>query len=102
MQLAAIERNAVGKALVADVKAKNLDASPVDLLRIVKARCRRCAPLSVRGCPIGPRSAPHAGVLDRPWTHAAEYGLAPLSTLEYYLACRRVSWHHTVLLRARC
>ena len=39
MQLAAIQRNAAGKALVADVKAKNLEASPVDLLRIVKARC---------------------------------------------------------------
>ena len=54
MQLAAIERNAVGKALVADVKAKNLDASPVDLLRIVKARSRQRAPSAVRGCPIGP------------------------------------------------
>ncbi len=51
VQLAAIERaDAVGKALVADVKAKHLDASPVDLLRIVKVRCRRRAPLSVREC----------------------------------------------------
>jgi hypothetical protein len=38
VQLATIQRNAAGKALVADVKAKNLDASTVDLLRIVKAR----------------------------------------------------------------
>ena len=47
VQLAAIQRNAAGKALVADVKANNLDASAVNLLRLVKVRCRRCAPLSV-------------------------------------------------------
>jgi hypothetical protein len=58
VQLAAIERDAAGKALGADVKAKNLDASSVDIPRIVKARCRRCAPLSVRGCPIGPPEWP--------------------------------------------
>jgi hypothetical protein len=40
VQLTTIQRNAAWKALVADVKAENLDASPVDLLRIVKARCR--------------------------------------------------------------
>ncbi len=44
-----IERDAAGKALVADVKAKNLDASSIDLLRIVKARCTVvCA-----GLPLG-------------------------------------------------
>jgi hypothetical protein len=53
LQLATIQRNPAGKALVANVKAKNLEASTVDLLRIVKARCCRCAPLAVRGCPIG-------------------------------------------------
>jgi hypothetical protein len=54
VQLATTQRNAAGKALVADAKAKNLDASPVDLLRIVKVRCRRCAPSSVLGyLPLG-------------------------------------------------
>ncbi len=54
MQLEAIERaDAAGKALVADVKAKILDAAPVDHLGIVKARSRRRAPLAVRGCPLG-------------------------------------------------
>jgi hypothetical protein len=38
VQLATVQLSAAGKALVADVKAKNVDASPVDLLRIVKAR----------------------------------------------------------------
>jgi hypothetical protein len=64
MQLSAIQHNAAGKALVADAKAKNLDASSVDLLRIVRVRCRRCAPLSVRECPSVPWSAPYAGVLE--------------------------------------
>jgi hypothetical protein len=54
VQLEAIERaDAAGKALVADVKAKILDAAPVDHLGIVKARSRRRAPLAVRGCPLG-------------------------------------------------
>ncbi len=53
-QLAAIKRDAAGAALVVDVTAKNLDASPVDLLRLVKVRCRRRAPLSVLGCSIDP------------------------------------------------
>jgi hypothetical protein len=53
VQLATIQLIAAGKTLVAYVKAKHLDASPVDHLRIVKVRCRRCAPLPVRGCPIG-------------------------------------------------
>ena len=90
MQLAAIQRNAPLKALVADVKAKNPDASSVDLLRIVKVRCRRCAPLSVLECFSLTRSALYAGVLEYPRsTHAAGYGSALLSTLEYYLVCRR-------------
>ncbi len=63
VQLTTIQRNAAGKALVADVKAKNLGASSVDLLRIVKVRRRRCAPSSVLGCRSIPRSAPYAGVL---------------------------------------
>ncbi len=50
VQLAAIQCNAAGKALVADVTAKNVDASAVDLLRLVKARCRRGAPLAVLEC----------------------------------------------------
>ena len=66
MQLATIQRNAAGKALVADVKAKNLDASSVDLLRIVKVRCRRCALSFVLECPSVPRSTPYAGVLEYP------------------------------------
>ncbi len=66
MQLAAIERNAAGAALVADVKAQHLDASSVDLLRIVKVRCRRRAPLPVLECSSLPRSAPYAGVLEYP------------------------------------
>jgi hypothetical protein len=66
LQLATIQRNAAGKALVADIKVKHLDASSVDLLRIVKVRCRRCAPSSVLGCPSVARSAPHAGVLVYP------------------------------------
>jgi hypothetical protein len=74
-QLKAIKRNAAAAALVADVTAKNLDASPVDLLQIVKVRCCRCAPLSVLGCRSIPRSAMLAGVLEYPWstmsTHAA-------------------------------
>jgi hypothetical protein len=41
VQLTTIQRNVAGKALVADVKAKNLGASSVDLLRIVKVRRRR-------------------------------------------------------------
>jgi hypothetical protein len=72
VQLATIQRNAAGAVLVADAKARHLDASPVDLLRIVKARCRRRAPLAVRGCPIG---APHVGVLEY---HRAPY--VPMST----------------------
>jgi hypothetical protein len=56
VQLTTIQRNAAWKALVADVKAENLDASSVDLLRIVKVRCRWCAPLSVLECPSIPRS----------------------------------------------
>ena len=76
MQLGAIQRNAAGKALVADVKAKNLDASSVDLLRIVKVRrLSPMHPLPVLECPSVPRSAPHVGVLEYPGnTHAAEYG----------------------------
>ncbi len=66
VQLATIQRNAAGAVLVADVKAKHLDASPVDLLRLVKVPCRRCAPMSVLGCPSVPRSAPHVGVLVYP------------------------------------
>ncbi len=68
VQHAAIQRSAAGKALV---QAKNLD-----LLRVIKARCRRGAPLSVLGMP---HRSP--GVLrmreysSTPWsTHAAEYG----------------------------
>ena len=61
VQLAAIERDGAGKALVADVKAKNLDVSAVDLLLIVKVRGRRCVPLSVLGC----RSIPQSGTLVR-------------------------------------
>jgi hypothetical protein len=53
-QLAAIKRDAAVAALAADVTAKNLDASSVDLLRLVKVRCRRRAPSSVRECPVGP------------------------------------------------
>jgi hypothetical protein len=40
VQLAAIQRNPVGRALLADVQANILDASFVDLLCIVKVRCR--------------------------------------------------------------
>jgi hypothetical protein len=65
-QLAAIKRDAAAAALVADVTAKNLDASTVDLLLRVKVRCRRCAPLSVLGC----RSVP--GVL-----RLREYSITP-------------------------
>jgi hypothetical protein len=64
VQLAAIERTAAGAALVAGVKAKNLDASAVDILRIVKVRCRRRAPWSVRECPSGPPE--YAGTLEYP------------------------------------
>ena len=46
----ATKRDAAAAALVADVTAKSLDASAVDLLRLVKARCRRCAPSSRRFC----------------------------------------------------
>jgi len=67
-QLAAIKRDAAAAALVADVTAKNLDASTVDLLLIVKVRCRRCAPLSALGCRSIPRSATLAGVLEYPWS----------------------------------
>ena len=74
MQLATVQRDAGGKALATDAKAKNVFASPVDLLCIVKVRCRRCAPLAVRGCPSVPQSAPHSGVLEFSLsTHAAEY-----------------------------
>jgi hypothetical protein len=66
VQLAAIERDAAGAALLADAKAKKLDASSVDLLRLVKARCRRCAPSAVRGCPSVPLSARYAGALEYP------------------------------------
>ena len=55
VQLATIQRDAAGKALVADAKTKELGASPVDLLRIVKVRCR-C--LFVLECPSVRRSAP--------------------------------------------
>jgi hypothetical protein len=79
-QLAAIKRDAASAALVADVTAKNLDASTVDLLLCVKVRCRRCAPLSVLGCRSTPRSAALAGVLEYPWspmsTHAARTSTA--------------------------
>ncbi len=74
-QLAAIKRDAAAAALVADVTAKNLDASTADLLLRVKVRCRRCAPLSVLGCRSTPRSGTLAAVLEYPWctmsTHAA-------------------------------
>jgi hypothetical protein len=74
-QLAAIKRDAAVAALVADVMAKNLDASPVDLLLSVKVRCRRCTPLSVLGGRSVPWSATSAGVLEYPSspmsTHAA-------------------------------
>jgi hypothetical protein len=66
VQLATIERNAAGAALLADAKAKKLDASSVDLLRLVKVRCRCCAPSSVLGCPSVPESARCAGVLEYP------------------------------------
>ena len=63
-----------------DVTAKNLDASTVDLLLIVKVRCRRCTPLSVLGRRSIPRSATLAGVLEYPWspmsTHAARTSTA--------------------------
>jgi hypothetical protein len=79
-QLAAIERDAATAALVADVTAKNLDASTGDLLLSVKVRCRRCAPLSVLGCRSTPRSGTLAGVLEYPWsptsTHAARTSTA--------------------------
>ena len=74
-QLAAIKRDAAAAAMVSVVTAKNLDASTVDLLLIVKVRCRRCAPLSGLGRRSIPRSATLAGVLEYPWstmgTHAA-------------------------------
>jgi hypothetical protein len=53
-QLAAIKRDAAAAALVADVTAKNLDASTVDLLLSVKVRSRRCTSLSA----LGRRSTP--------------------------------------------
>jgi hypothetical protein len=53
-QLVSVQRNPTGAALLADAKAKNLDASAVDLLRIVKVRCRRCAPLPGLACPRPP------------------------------------------------
>ncbi len=66
VQLATVQRDAAGKALVADGKAKILDASPVDLLLIVKARSRR--PMSVLGCDSVARIAPYSGVLEYPWS----------------------------------
>ncbi len=77
MQLATIQRNAAGKALVADVKAKNLDASPVELLRIVKVRCRRCDRCLCWNAPRSP------GVL-RTWEYSSTPGiLTQLSTVEH-------------------
>ncbi len=84
VQLAKIQHDAAGKALLllADVKAKNLDASSVDLLRIVKVRCGRCAPWSVPECSSVPRSAPYVGVLQYPWsTHG--YSAARSSTTQW-------------------
>ncbi len=127
MQLEAIERaDAAGKALVADVKAKILDASPVDHLWFVKARSRRRAPLAVRGCPLGIPERPARGSTRVPLStveHSSargstrvplEYSRTPgvlaypwyalLSTREYagvLLMCRRVPWHRIVLLRAQ-
>jgi hypothetical protein len=55
VQLEAIERaDAAGKALVADVKAKILDASPVDHVWFVKARS--LPPTRTVGCAgVSPR-----------------------------------------------
>jgi hypothetical protein len=92
VQLAAIARDAAGTALLADAKAKKLDASSVDLLRLVKARCRRCAPSAVLGVPLGPPRAPHTAALEYPGVcRMREYlitlgVLTQLSTVEHSLA----------------
>ena len=75
-QLVSVQRNPTGAALLADAKAKNLDASAVDLLRIVKVRCRRmCRCLGWRA--LGPPecSLYRAAQLSRGSTlSTAEYG----------------------------
>ena len=97
LQLATIQRNPAGKALVANVKAKNLEASTVDLLRLVKARCRRWRTVVCAGVPPGLLDCSERGSTRVP----PEYGGALLSTLVPYLVCRRVSWHRTALVRER-
>ena len=93
MQLEAIERaDAAGAALVADVKAKILDASPVDHLWIVKARSSRRAPLAVRGCPSVSLSAPHAGVLAYPWYALLSTPQHAGVLLAYVPACSMASY----------
>ncbi len=75
VQLARIERTAAGAALVADVKARNLDASSVDLLRLVK-----CAAADAHRwlCVSAPRSA---GVL-----RTREYSSTPGVLMGYSTA----------------
>jgi hypothetical protein len=50
VQLTTIELNPAENALLAEIKATNLGASAVDLLRIFKVRCRRCVPVSALEC----------------------------------------------------
>jgi hypothetical protein len=99
VQLAAIERTAAGAALVAGVKAKNLDASAVDLLRIVKVRCRRRALWPVRGCPSGPPE--YAGTLEHPRVSLSMVGTPQQRRRATSYVCRRVPLHRGVLLRAQ-
>ena len=54
VQLATIQRSAAGAALVADVKAKNLDASSVDLLRLVKCAAADAHPCLFWVAPLSP------------------------------------------------
>ncbi len=103
VQLAAIELDAAGAALVAGVKAKNLDASSVDLLRIVKVRCHRRAPWSgaAGSAPSGPPE--YAGTLvPRAPSRIPAYGwhsAAGRSATSY--VCRCVPLHRGVLLCAQ-
>jgi hypothetical protein len=89
--------------LLADAKAKKLDASSVDLLRLVKVRCRCCAPSSVRGCPSVPLSARYAGVLEYPGVpRMREYSitlgvLTQLSTVEHSLAQADAGVFHRIV-----
>jgi hypothetical protein len=107
-QLAAIKRDATAAALVADVTAKNLDASTVALLRSVKVRCRRCIPLSVLGRRSTPRHAPYAGVLEYPWstmsTHAARTSTTELHWSAPQRGGGRIACHAAAVatLERRC